>query len=86
MSNQVMSESHVEVVKAQLNGHQNGEVSSQAMAESDLEALTDWITAQENGRIGLELLRQFQRHGVTVPYATNFADAISPQRGQTRQD
>lgn len=86
MSNKVMSERDVEAVTDRLNGHQNGPSSNKTMVESDLEALKEWITGQENGQIGLELLKQFQQHGVTVPHPTNFADAISPQRGQNDKD
>ncbi len=38
------------------------------------------------GSFSMELLQQFQHMGVTVPLPHNFADAISPQRGQNGKD
>jgi hypothetical protein len=86
MSNKTESDYQGDALKERVNGHQNGQVSHDPPAERHLEALEEWINNQENGQVGLELLRQFQRHGVTVPIPTNFAEAISPQRGKTGED
>jgi hypothetical protein len=83
MSNKMMIDNNLEAAKERVNGHANGQPRVEPLSEDDLEEQTG---DQENTQMNWELLRQFRKHGVTVAFPVNFADAISPQRGQSGKD
>lgn len=53
---------------------------------SDLDVVEQQANGRHNGHMRQELLRQFQRQGVTQPYPVDFTDAISPRPRQNGSD
>jgi hypothetical protein len=86
MSNEIVIENDREVVKERINGHPNGQVSNKTLSRSDPEVIEEETNSPQNVPMSWELLRQFRKHGVTVAFPVDFADAISPQRGKSGKD